>query len=467
MGDHPAHRARREVDADPAAAAPEDTIAALATPPGRGGVGIVRVSGGLARAVARAVLGRVPEARRAHRAAFRDAGGEPIDWGLALFFPAPRSFTGEDVLELHGHGGPVVMDLLLERVLALGARAARPGEFSQRAFLNDKLDLAQAEAIADLIDSATAEAARGAQRSLQGAFSERVHALMEGVVELRTYVEAAIDFPDEEVDFLSDARLAERLRGLLESLEGALQAARQGVLLKEGATVVIAGSPNVGKSSLLNRLADRDSAIVTDVPGTTRDLLREHIQLDGLPLHVVDTAGLRVTADVVEREGVARAWKAVGDADGVLLVVEDRTGVGGEEMAMLERVPAARPVLVVRNKIDLSGAEPGASAGPHGAEVRASALTGAGVAALAEEVKRLVGYRGAEGAIVARRRHLQSLERARSALGGAAGQLAGPQAGELVAEELREAQRALGEITGEVTSEDLLDRIFSSFCIGK
>jgi tRNA modification GTPase len=471
MVHNPAHRACDQVASSGAASGNEpatDTIAAVATPPGRGGIGIVRASGPRVRTLALDVLGTLPPPRWAHYGAFRDAHGEAIDHGVALFFPGPRSFTGEDVLELHGHGGPVVLDMLLRRLLELGARVARPGEFSQRAFLNDKLDLARAESIADLIDSATEEAARWAQRSLQGAFSEKVAALVAEFVELRVHVEAAIDFPEEEVDALSETGAGERVNALLERVDGTLAAARQGVLLKEGATVVIAGPPNVGKSSLLNRFSGRDSAIVTDIPGTTRDVLREQVQIDGLPLHVLDTAGLRSGADAVERAGVERAWAAIRAADAILLVVDDRTGLGPEERAILEELPGAPGVVVARNKIDLSGRAPAQHRGEAGTAVCVSAKTGAGLDLLAQALKAAVGFRGAgEGGFLARRRHLQALEAARAALERARHQLAVARAGELAAEDLRQAQRALGEITGEFTSEDLLERIFSSFCIGK
>ncbi|NIR30139.1 MAG: tRNA uridine-5-carboxymethylaminomethyl(34) synthesis GTPase MnmE [Gammaproteobacteria bacterium] len=469
MGHHPAHRAPDDVGCARAADRAQDTIAAVATPPGRGGVGVVRASGPAVRRMAGAVLGRVPEPRMAHYGPFRDATGEPLDRGIALFFPGPRSLTGEDVLELHGHGGPVVLDLVLGRLLALGARPARPGEFLQRAFLNDKVDLAQAEAIADLIDSATAAAARSAQRSMQGCFSEKVAALVEALVALRTYVEAAIDFPEEEVDHLSEAHVDERLKELLAAVTDTHTAARQGVLLKEGATVVIAGRPNVGKSSLLNRFAGRDAAIVTEIPGTTRDVVREHIQVDGLPLHVLDTAGLRAGADAVERQGVERAWAAIRAADAILLVVDDRSGLGAEEADTLRALPETTPLIVARNKIDLTGTAPATDHDGRSTVVWVSAKTGAGVARLAQALKAAVGYRDpAESSFLARRRHLQALEAARGALQAAKRQLESPaRAGELLAEDLRQAQRALGEITGEFTSEDLLDRIFSSFCIGK
>jgi len=456
-------------------AAPTDTIAAVATPPGRGGVGIVRVSGPGARATARALLGEVPPARRAVHREFADAAGAAIDVGLALFFPAPASFTGEDVLELHGHGGPVVLDLLLARVVETGARLARPGEFSERAFLNDKIDLAQAEAVAALVEAASEDAARSARRALEGALSERARALAAGVAELRTFVEAAIDFPDEEIDFLEDRAVDGRLAALLADLERTFATARQGRLLQEGVTVVLAGSPNVGKSSLLNRLAERESAIVTEVPGTTRDPVREHVVIHGLPVHVVDTAGLRAGTDVVERIGVERARAAIRDADALLLVVDDRAGPKDADLAVRADLAAGAPLVLVRNKIDLSGAPAGACAPPDAAggggtvaAVRVCALDGEGVDALREALVRAVGFdlRG-EGVFAARRRHLEALGRARAALAAARDQLAAARAGELLAEDLRAAQHALGEITGEFTSEDLLARIFSGFCIGK
>ncbi|HEB98890.1 MAG TPA: tRNA uridine-5-carboxymethylaminomethyl(34) synthesis GTPase MnmE, partial [Thiotrichales bacterium] len=374
-----------------------DTIAAVATPPGRGGVGIVRISGPAVPEIARTLLGRLPEPRHAEFHRFRDAGGQVIDEGLALYFPAPRSFTGEDVLELHGHGGPVVMDLLLQRVLALGARAARPGEFSERAFLNGKLDLAQAEAIADLIDSGTAQAARAALRSLEGEFSHRIQALVEALIELRVYVEAAIDFPEEEVDFLAEPEVGQRLTALEQAFDAVQGAARQGRLLREGMTLVIAGRPNAGKSSLLNALAGRESAIVTEIPGTTRDLLREHVQIDGMPLHLIDTAGLRETADVVEREGVKRAWAEIERADRILLVIDDREGLAEEDRGILARLPEGVPVTLVYNKIDLTGRSPGPAEGEDDRPALGlSARTGAGLDALREHLKAVMGYAGAE-----------------------------------------------------------------------
>ncbi|MEI2770150.1 MAG: tRNA uridine-5-carboxymethylaminomethyl(34) synthesis GTPase MnmE [Candidatus Competibacter sp.] len=445
-----------------------DTIAAVATPPGKGGIGVIRLSGPAVPAIAAALLGKLPTPRQAILRRFRSNDGEVIDEGIALYFPAPHSFTGEDVLELQGHGGPVVMDLLLARVLELGARPARPGEFSERAFLNDKLDLAQAEAIADLIASDTAAAARAALRSLQGEFSRRVQGLVEGLIELRMYVEAAIDFPEEEIDFLADGVVAARLDELRERLSALRAAAGQGRLLRDGMTVVIAGRPNAGKSSLLNHLAGREAAIVTAIPGTTRDVLREHISIDGMPLHVIDTAGLRDSDDLVEQEGIRRAWAEIETADRILMVVDDRLSLTAEEKALRERLPANTPVTVLYNKIDLSGRSPLVRDGEWGTEILLSAKTEAGLDLLREHLKSCKGYHGGgEGTFMARRRHLEALEQAMAALERAACQLEIYRAGELVAEELREAQNALSEITGEFTSDDLLSRIFSSFCIGK
>ena len=445
-----------------------DTIAAIATPAGHGGVGIVRLSGPDVPVIAQQLLGRLPEQRRAGLHTFRDTDGSLIDEGIAIYFRAPASFTGEHVLELHGHGGPVVMDLLLGRVLALGARAARPGEFSERAWLNDKLDLAQAEAIADLIDSGTAQAARAAVRSLQGEFSSRIHTLLEQLIELRIYVEAAMDFPDEEIDFLADERVSDRLARLRDEFARVLSAAHQGQLLRDGMSLVIAGQPNAGKSSLLNALAGHEAAIVTDIPGTTRDVLREHIQIDGLPLHIIDTAGLHDSSDPIEQAGMQRTWRAIENADRVLLVIDDRQGFTAADAAILEQLPAGLPHTRISNKIDLSGRTPGLTASDALVEVALSAHTGAGLDDLRTHLKHCVGFtEQAEGGFSARRRHLDALERARQHVEEGSRQLNEQHAAELLAEELRQAQQALGEITGEFTTEDLLDRIFSSFCIGK
>jgi len=444
-----------------------DTIAAQATPPGRGGVGIVRISGPLAGECARAILGHCPKPRYAEYLPFAEPNGEVIDEGLALYFPAPNSFTGEDVLELQGHGGPVVMDRLLSLVQRLGVRLARPGEFSERAFLNDKLDLAQAEAIADLIDASSEQAARSALRSLRGEFSARVHQLVERLTELRMYVESAIDFPEEEIDFLADGEVQRRLDGIRETLAAVQAAAQQGSLLKEGMTVVLAGLPNAGKSSLLNALAGQESAIVTEIAGTTRDVLREQINLDGMPLHIIDTAGLRESADAVEQEGIRRAWREIEQADRLLLLVDDARGVTAEEQAILARLPEGLATTVVRNKADLTGNPPSLSEDELGTMIRLSAKTGEGIELLRDYLKQSMGYQGSgEGSFMARRRHLDALERAAGNL-LRGDRLLQQGSGELLAEELRLAQLALGEITGEVSSDDLLGKIFASFCIGK
>jgi tRNA modification GTPase TrmE len=448
--------------------ATRDTIAALATPPGRGGIGVIRVSGPLAATIAREILGELPRPRRAVLRPFRDADGHALDTGLALYFAAPASFTGEDVLELHGHGGPVVMDMLLARTLQLGARMAEAGEFSRRAFLNDKFDLAQAEAIADLIDSGSVEAARAALRSMQGEFSVAVHSLTEAVTETRMHVEAAIDFPEEEIDFLADTALRGRIDGAIELCEQIAAKARQGALLREGMTVVIAGRPNAGKSSLLNRLAGYDAAIVTAIPGTTRDVLRERIAIDGMPLHVADTAGLREEADVVEAEGIRRARQEMSRADRILYVVDAERRLAAQEIEReLATLPADIPATLVVNKIDLLGLSSRyeQSQPPR---LYLSATTGEGVDLLREHLKECMGFQGADsGTVSARRRHLDALARADRHLQEARRQLLDRRAGELMAEELRQAQQALAEITGAFTSDDLLGRIFSSFCIGK
>jgi tRNA modification GTPase len=446
-----------------------DTIVAAATPPGRGGIGIVRISGALVPDIARAMLGELPAPRVASPREFRAASGELLDSGLALYFPAPQSFTGEHVLELHGHGGPVVMDQLVKRALELGARAAHPGEFTQRAFLNDKLDLAQAEAIADLIDSGSAQAARAALRSLQGEFSAMVQGLGEALTDLRSYVEAAIDFPEEEIDFLADAELTHRLEAVLTHFDGVAKAARQGQLLRDGITVVIAGAPNAGKSSLLNRLAGYDAAIVTDIPGTTRDVLRERIDIDGLPLHVIDTAGLRESGNVVETEGVRRARAELARADRILFVID---AAADPESQTFERertaLPPGLPVTLIMNKADLVEREPSLNAHSVPPRIWMAALTGAGLELLRAHLKACVGFAATEaGNVSARRRHLDALARARRHVELGSEQLRTRRAGELLAEELRQAQAALGEITGEVTSDDLLGRIFATFCIGK
>jgi tRNA modification GTPase len=451
-----------------------DTIVAVASAAGRGAVGVIRVSGPLVPQIAAGILGGLPAPRRARFSSFLDAQGGSVDEGLALYFPAPASYTGEHVLELQGHGGALVVDMVLKRLLELGCRMARPGEFSERAFLNGKIDIAQAEAIADLIDAGTAAAARAALRSLQGEFSACVGDLKTRITELRVYVEAAIDFPDEEIDFLSDKALGERLASVFAAFDSIIAAARQGALLREGLNVVIAGKPNAGKSSLLNRLAGDDVAIVTDVPGTTRDVLRQHVHLDGLPLNLADTAGLRAVTDVVEAEGVRRARNEIARADRVLYIVD--AGIAGTKdgkdsaqwAAELDQLPAGVPVTLVFNKIDLTGAPARLDETAHPPRVFLSARTGSGLELLRSHLKASAGYRELDsGAFAARRRHLDALGRARQHVQTAAEILSSTRAFELFAEDLRLAQHALGEITGEFTSEDLLGEIFGSFCIGK
>ncbi len=451
-----------------------DTIAAVATATGRGGVGIIRVSGPEVAAIAQALIKQPLQPRHAHYTDFCDDQGEVLDRGIALYFPAPHSFTGEDVLELQGHGGPVVLDLLLARITRLGARLARPGEFSERAFLNDKLDLAQAEAIADLIDACTEQAARNALHSLQGAFSRKVNELLEALIQLRIYVESAIDFPEEEIDFLGDGKIAAELDTVLEKLNAVLKQARQGALVRDGMTLVIAGRPNAGKSSLLNALSGRDSAIVTPVEGTTRDLLREQIHIDGMPLHIIDTAGLRESPDPVEQIGIDRAWQEIAKADRVLMLVDSQQSAERDPARLwpefVQRLPDPERLTLVRNKIDLNGEPSGPQSSTENTPLclGISAATGEGLDALREHLKTVMGYRDTgQSGFTARRRHLDALQRAKAALETGREQLHTQAAGELLAEDLRQAQNALGEITGSFTPDDLLGRIFSSFCIGK
>jgi len=441
-----------------------DTIAAIATPPGRGGVGIIRVSGPLVTQIAKETLGKLPEPRFADYLPFLDQNNETIDSGLALYFVGPNSFTGEDVLELQGHGGPVVMDILLQRVVDLGARIANPGEFSERAFLNDKVDLAQAEAIADLIEAGSEQAAKSAVKSLQGEFSRWIDESVEALTHLRMYVEAAIDFPEEEIDFLSGGHVTKSLENILAEMDKIFASAQQGVLLRDGMRVVLIGQPNTGKSSLLNALAGRDSAIVTDIAGTTRDVLREEINIDGMPLHVIDTAGLRDSEDVVEQEGIKRTWIEIEQADRALLLVDDKTGITEDDELIRQKLPSSLEVTIVRNKIDLTGTK----AKERNNEIALSAKSGEGVELLRAHLKKIMGYTGlTEGVFLARRRHLDALIRAKELVENGQAQLQLSKAGELLAEDLRQAQNALGEITGHVSSDALLGKIFSSFCIGK
>lgn len=447
-----------------------DTIAAVATAPGRGGVGIVRVSGKKAGQIAQAVLGKQLKPRYAHYGAFYAEDGSVLDQGIALFFPNPNSFTGEDVLELQGHGGPVVLQWLLARVVELGARLAEPGEFSKQAFMNDKLDLAQAEAIADLIEASSDQAAKSALRSLQGDFSREVNTLVEELIQLRIFVEAAIDFPEEEIDFLSDGKVAGQLQHILDRLHIVFESAKQGALLREGMSVVILGRPNAGKSSLLNALSGRESAIVTDIAGTTRDIVKEEINIDGMPLHILDTAGVREATDQVEQIGIERAWQALDSADRVLVMLQAGEAIHKEDQTILDRLPKDIPVTLVRNKIDLIDHEPMVEieAATDRTVIWLSAKHKRGLALLQEHLKTEMGYaQTEEGVFMARKRHLDALQTALDWTLNGQQQLEQFAAGELLAEDLRLAQEALSEITGRFTSDDLLGRIFTSFCIGK
>jgi tRNA modification GTPase len=437
-----------------------DTICAIATPPGRGGVGIIRLSGPDSFRLAHKLAGSLPEPRRAGLRQFSDIDGQVIDSGLLICFAGPASFTGEDAVEIQTHGSPVVMEMLMATLVAAGARRARPGEFSERAFLNDRLDLAQAEAIADLIAAGSEQAARAANRSLEGQFSRECNALAQAVTELRVWVEAALDFPDEDVDFLADGQVQARAEGLLEQLEALLDRARTGRLLTDGLRIAIIGRPNAGKSSLLNALTRRDSAIVTDIPGTTRDVLREQISIAGIPVTLSDTAGLRETGDVVEREGVRRAEREMQSADLVFWVVD----AGEAEARPPPGLPAGVPLIRILNKIDLHAQMPAAD----GHEIRLSAMTGAGLDLLEQRVLETLGVQAhADGEFSARARHVDALKNAHGHLVRGIAELAASGSGELLAEELREAADQLGEITGRMSSDELLGQIFSSFCIGK
>ena len=451
---------------DSRAARPADTIAAIATAPGRGGIGVVRVSGASLSELAAALCGRVPTPRKAMFARFLDADGVTLDEGIALYFPAPASFTGEDVLELQGHGGPVVMQMLLERCLELGARLAEPGEFTRRAFLNGKLDLAQAESVADLIEASTAAAARSALRSLSGRFSEEIHRIVDALIDLRMLVEATLDFPEEEIEFLEQARALPRLDTIRQQLQDVLNRACQGALLRSGLNVVLVGEPNVGKSSLLNQLTGEDRAIVTEVAGTTRDALRETVQIEGIPLHIIDTAGLRETEDIVERIGIERTWREIERADVILWLVDASVEASASATEAIDaRLPQAVERIIIANKIDLAGLEAGRVEENGAVRLQVSAKKGAGMELVRAELLRIAGWQAhGEDVILARERHLHALRAALAHIGTAASQSA---ALELFAEELRLAQDVLGEITGEFSADDLLGVIFSRFCIGK
>jgi len=447
-----------------------DVIAAIATPPGRGGIGIVRVSGADLTGIVGGIVGRALAPRVATSARFRDAQGDTLDQGIALFFPAPSSYTGESVLELQGHGGPAVLALVLKRCLDLGARLAEPGEFTKRAFLNDKIDLAQAEAVADLISATTAAGVRAATRSLVGEFSRAVHAMLDRLVELRIFIEATLDFPEEDVEFVRAANVAEKIECLRQDLEDLLGRSRHGLLLLEGLEVVLIGQPNVGKSSLLNQLVGEDRAIVTAVPGTTRDAVRSSVEVEGIPLHIIDTAGLRETSDSVEQIGIARAWAEIERADLALLVTDARAPQHAGDTAIVARLHPTLPRLVVRNKIDLAGVEARRTAVDGIAEIWLSAKTGRGVDLLRQAILEVAGAEeNSHDAFLARERHVRALRAAREHLVLAATHLspASAPALELCAEELRQAHDALGEITGAHTADDLLGAIFSRFCIGK
>ena len=449
------------------------TIAAIATPTGRGGVGIIRISGDKVPVIAQRILGSLPTPRKATYKPFLDHKKQTIDDGVALYFPAPHSFTGEDVLELQGHGGQVVLDMLMRRCLELGATLAKPGEFSERAFLNNKLDLAQAEAISDLIDSSSEQAARSAIRSLQGEFSDKVNQLLKALIQLRMYVEAALDFPDEEIDFLADKAVTDKILAIRQQLSQLGDTAKQGSLLRDGMQLVIAGLPNAGKSSLLNALAGQETAIVTDIAGTTRDILRESINLDGMPLHIVDTAGLRESDDPVEKIGIQRAWDEIEKADLILLLMDAQTALENkstsEEKRLLTDLPTHLPVLQVYNKIDLlNKSEQSKVAEAQEDAIAISAKYATGINELKESLKSRMGYQASsESTFIARRRHLQAIKETQEAVERGEIQLREFNAGELLAEELRIAQDALGKITGQFTPDDLLAEIFSSFCIGK
>jgi len=445
-----------------------DIIVAQATPPGKGGVGILRFSGKDLTQLADTFLKKTPRPRVAEYLPFYDLENEIIDIGLAIYFPSPNSFTGEDVLELQAHGGQVIMDMLIQVALKMKCRIAQPGEFSYRAFMNDKMDLTQAEAIADLIDSNTEAAARSALRSLKGDFSNEINHLLKELIQVRMYVESAIDFPEEEIDFLADEQLKSLLENVLSNIQRVFETAKQGYVLKDGMTVVIVGQPNAGKSSLLNNLAGHEAAIVTEIAGTTRDVLREQIQIDGMPLHIIDTAGLRENADIVESEGIKRAWQEIEKADHVLLMLDDSKGLTNDDLNILSQLPTSLEVTMVHNKIDLTANKAHKEVQENQCHIFVSAKENKGVDILKQHLKAVMGFKGeTEGLFIARRRHLDALERSKNAVVAGFNQLKIHQAGELLAEDLRQAQNSLNEITGDFDNEDLLGEIFSSFCIGK
>jgi len=442
----------------------QDTIAAIATPPGNGGVGIIRISGPSAFEISKQLTNKSPAPRQALFTSYRDADNSVIDSGLVIFFPNPSSYTGEDTIELQGHGGSVVLGMLLKRVLSLGARLANPGEFTERAFLNNKLDLAQAEAVADLIESSTEQSVRSAQKSMQGVFSKQINELVEQLTELRIFVEAAIDFVDEEIDFLSDGVVENKMLKLAEKIKTIQKTAQQGRLLRDGMTVVLAGKPNAGKSSLLNALAGHEAAIVTDIAGTTRDILKERIQIDGMPLHIIDTAGLRESDNVVEKEGIRRAHEEIKQADKILLLIDS---TDPEINSVMETLPPGLDITKIYNKIDLIDVEPEITETEHGCQIYLSVKKQIGMELLTDYLKKSVGFNAeTDDVFIARKRHIEALNQGQKSVENALQQLQN-QAGELVAEDLRQAQNSLAEITGTFSSDDLLGRIFSSFCIGK
>ena len=444
---------------------PLDTIAAIATASGAGGIGVVRLSGPDVKQIATQVLGHCPAPRHAAYLDFKQANGDLIDRGIAIFYPNPHSYTGENVLELQAHGGTALMQILLARCITLGARQAEPGEFTRRAYLNDKIDLAQAEAVADVINAATAEAAQSAVRSLSGEFSQRINALLLKLIDLRMFVEACLDFPEEEIDFITQGRVAEKLASIIAELNSVFAQAKQGSLLREGINVVLVGQPNVGKSSLMNQLAGEEIAIVTSIAGTTRDTIKNAIQINGVPLHIIDTAGLRETDDEVEKFGIARTWRAAESANIALLLVDAAHGITETEKSILERLPQEIAKIWVHNKIDIGHELPSVKEIEAITHIYLSAKTGAGLDLLKSHLLKLAGYENnAEGVFMARARHLQALDKVALHLSIAAQQI---KSAELLAEELRIAQVALASITGEFTSDDLLGEIFSKFCIGK